>query len=156
MHTINRSFTRFFSRSSGTRSEGVKEEEETARTTAAATAAAAAAARAARAEAALSEALEAMEELEARCAVAQAREAEAVREAGERVQELARRLEGANGLGGGAEVCVQVHHRRGWLGSAKISLKRPAAQHCCGSNSIDADLDRSSAPYNAHYVSTTN
>ncbi|CAM9228673.1 unnamed protein product [Ectocarpus sp. 12 AP-2014] len=68
---------------------------------AAATAAATAAAvrRAANAEAALATALEEAEELEARCALAQARESEAKREANERVNELARELEEANDHG---------------------------------------------------------
>eukprot|EP00903_Cladosiphon_okamuranus_P011234 g10598.t1 len=64
-----------------------------------ATAAAAAAARAAKAETALSEALEAVEELEARCAAAQARESEAVRQADARVEELVRERDEANGQG---------------------------------------------------------
>lgn len=65
-------------------------------TTVAATAAAAAAeSRAAAAETALSEALEAVEELEARCASAQAREVEAGREASARVDELAQELQEA-------------------------------------------------------------
>lgn len=77
---------------------------ETARATAAAAVSAAAAtvaaaARAAKAETALSEALEAVEELEARCAAAQARESEVVREADARINELVKELEEANDLG---------------------------------------------------------
>lgn len=75
---------------------------ETARATVAAAAAAAtavAAARAAKAETALTEALEAVEELEARCAAAQAKEAEVVRETNARIDELAGELEEANGHG---------------------------------------------------------
>lgn len=70
---------------------------ESAATTAAATAAAVR--RAAHAEAALATALEEAEELESRCALAQARESEAKREANERVNELARELEEANDHG---------------------------------------------------------
>ncbi|CAN0055769.1 unnamed protein product [Ectocarpus sp. 12 AP-2014] len=74
---------------------------ESAATTAAATAAATATAvrRAANAEAALATALEEAEDLEARCALAQARESEAKREANERVNKLARELEEANDHG---------------------------------------------------------
>ena len=59
----------------------------------------AAAARAARAETALSEALEAVEDLEARCASAQARELEAKRGAQARIDELIGQLEEADGNG---------------------------------------------------------
>lgn len=56
---------------------------------------AAAESRAAAAETALSEALEAVEELETRCASAQAREAEVGREASARVDELVQELQEA-------------------------------------------------------------
>lgn len=63
---------------------------------AAATATAVAVAKATAAEAALSDALSAVKELEARCAQAQARQLEAVRQASSRVDELTRELEEAN------------------------------------------------------------
>ncbi|CAM9932857.1 unnamed protein product [Ectocarpus sp. 6 AP-2014] len=118
---------------------------ESAATTATATATATAAAvkRAANAEAALATALEEAEELEARCALAQARESEAKREANERVNELARELEEANDHGPQAALRALLEESA-WRSSAVATASVAPEGDVHGKD--DGDFDRVSLP----------
>ncbi|CAM9186817.1 unnamed protein product [Ectocarpus sp. 4 AP-2014] len=108
---------------------------------AAATAAATATAvrRAANAEAALATALEEAEELEARCALAQARESKAKREANERVKELARELEEANDHGPQAALRALLEESA-WRSSTADAASAAPESDVHGQD--DGDFDR--------------